>query len=360
MAAGRVIEWITPQRPAVEFDPGDPSIRRILLVRVNFRMGNALLTLPGIHAFRKTFPDAQIDFLGSPISALLFQHQPLNEHYIAPRRFPQVVWQTPLLIRRLRANRYDLAVDVGCSQSGATGFMIALSGARIRAGVAGKGDRVLNLKVPRLSTPNKYRKLSEFLDALKLRGIHALGALEFSDEERREASSRLKAMGAPAGGKTVGVFVGGRKLRGKRWPVENFLDVIRGLRQSGVAVVVFLGPEERDLAGHFESALTPDTPLVFEPAVRKFAALVAELDLLVCCDSGPMHLACAAGVRVIALFQPRDVKRWAPPESAARVLVDADPAQVLAAALDELSPVKPLNGASADIAPPSPEPSHVR
>jgi heptosyltransferase-3 len=339
--ATRVIGWLAPEQPNVELDVRDLSIRRILLVRVNFRMGNAILTLPAIDAFRKNFPDAKIDFLGSPISSLLFRHQPLNEHYVAPRRFPQVVWQNPLLIRRLRANRYDLAIDVSCSHSGAAAFIIGLSGARIRAGVAGKGDRVFNLKVPKLRERNKYRKLSEFLRALKLDWINIVGALAFSEEEMNEGRARLESMAVRKSAKVAGVFVGGRKLRGKGWPLENFLEVIAGLRQRGVGVVIFLGPEEKGMVDFFKSSLAPDVPLVFEPAVRKFAALVAHLDLLICCDSGPMHLACAAGTRVVAIFQARDVKRWAPPSSAAQIVVDAPPAQVLAAALDELSCLTP-------------------
>jgi heptosyltransferase III len=338
----RIIGWLAPRQPNVELDPRDPSVRRILLVRVNFRMGNAILTLPAIDAFRKTFPDAKIDFLGSPISSLLFRHhQPLNQHYVAPRRFPQVVWQNPLLIRRLRANRYDLAVDVSCSHSGAAAFVIGLSGARIRAGVAGKGDQVFNLKVAKLRERNKYRKLSEFLRALKLDRINPVGAIQFSKEEKEEARVRLESLAARKRDKVAGVFVGGRKLRGKGWPRESFLQAITGLRQSGIKVIVFLGPEEKGMVDFFKSSLAPDVPLVFEPAVRKFAALVAHIDLLICCDSGPMHLACATGARVVALFQPRDVNRWAPPPSAARVLVDATPAQVLAAAFEELSCLKP-------------------
>ena len=333
----RVISWLAPERPNVDLDPRDPSIRRILLVRVNFRMGNAILTLPAIDAFRKNFPDAKIDFLGSPISSLLFRHQPLNEHYVAPRRFPQVVWQNPLLIQRLRANRYDLAVDVSCSHSGAAAFIIGLSAARIRVGLSGKGDRVFNVKVPKLRERNKYHKLSEFLRALKLDRINTVGALEFSEGETNEARGRLQPLAVRKSGKVAGVFVGGRKLRGKGWPLENFLEVIAGLRQSGIGVVVFLGPEEKEMGDFFKIRLAPEVPLVFESAVRKFAALVAHLDLLICCDSGPMHLACAAGTRVVAIFQARDVNRWAPPPSAARVVVGATPAQVLGAALDELS-----------------------
>lgn len=328
-----------PKSPVVNLDPGNPSIKRILLVRANFRMGNAVLALPAIAAFRKNFPTATIDFVGSPISNLLFQGQPLNHHYVAPRRFPHVLWQYPLLIRRLRANRYDLALDVGCSQSGGAAFIIGLSGARIRAGIAGKWDQLFNLKIPKPNKKNKYRKLTAFLTALRLEGIEPVGTLELSAAEKLAGFNKLESLVGKKSARTIGVFVGGRKLHGKRWPLENFVEVIRGVQRSGANVVVFFGPEEEDMAASFRESFYP-APVVFEPSARKFAAIVAHLDLLICGDSGPMHLACAAGVPVVAIFQPRNLRHWAPPPSAGRALCDPNgvsAAMVLEAALEVLS-----------------------
>jgi lipopolysaccharide heptosyltransferase III len=340
----RAISWLALQSDDENPDLRSTSIKKILVVRANFRMGNAILALPAVAACRKTFPDATIDFLGSPISDLLFQQQPLNHHYVAPRRFPQVLWQYPRLMRRLRANRYDLAVDVSCSQSGAAAFVIALSGARIRAGLAGKWEPSFNLKIAKPRERNKYRKLTEFLGALNLERVAPVGSLKFSEAEKAAGRAKLESLGGKDRGKTVGVFVGGRKLRGKRWPLGNFAAVIAGLQRRGIRVIAFLGPEEKDIADLLRGLLDPSVPLVFEPSARKFAAIVAHLDLLICSDSGPMHLACAAGVRVVAIFQPRDVTRWSPPESAARVVCgpdDATAAMVLEAALEELALDRP-------------------
>ena len=341
------ISRLAPRSNVESLDTGSGSVKKILLVRANFRMGNAILALPAIAAFRKNFPDATIDFVGSPISNLLFQGQSLNHHFVAPRRFPRVVWGYPQMMRQLRANRYDLAVEVSCSQSGIGSFIVGLSGARIRAGIAGRWDRLFNLRVDKLATPNKYRKLSEFLAALGLQQIDSVGSLAFTAAEKTAGLEKLESLTRKITGNTVGVFVGGRKLRGKRWPLENFIEVIEGLRHDGATVVVFLGPEEKDIADSLRGFLDPSVPIVFEPSARKFAAIVAHLDLLICCDSGPMHLACATGIRVLAIFQARDVSRWSPPPSAARVVSGADgvsPAMVLAAARDELS----LDKANAD------------
>lgn len=341
----RIIGWLAPEFNDADFNPRNPSIKNILLVRANFRMGNAVLALPAIAAFRKTFPDARIDFVGSPISELLFKQQSLNQHYLAPRRFPQVLWQYPRLMRRLRAQGYDLAVDVSCSQSGGAAFIIGLSGARIRAGIAGKWDRLFNLKIAKPRHPNKYRKLTELFAALSLDSVNSVGSVEFSNAEKQAALTNLQSLVGENSGKTVGVFVGGRKLRGKRWPMENFAGVIHELHQRGIRVITFFGPEEKDLADSLRTSVDPSVPVIFEPSVRKFAAMISHLDLLICCDSGPMHLACAAGVRVVAIFREKDVRRWSPPVSAARTVTAPNDGvtvlMVVQAALDELALGKP-------------------
>lgn len=337
----RVIGRCAPRSDEVNADLlKSASIKKILLIRANFRMGNTVLALPAIAGFRKHFPEARIDFVGSPISDLLFRHQPLNHHYTAPRRFPRVLWQYPQLIRLLRANRYDVAVDVSCSQSGVGAFIVGFSGARIRVGLAGKWDRLFNLKISRLNAGNKYLKLTEFLAAMRLEVTEPVGSLEFSPVEKAEGLSKLESFMGNTKGKKVGVFLGARKLRGKRWPVENFKELIYGLDHRGFNVVAFLGPEENDIADPLKVSLGPRIPVIYEPSVRKFAALIAPLDLLICCDSGPMHLACSVGVPVLAIFQERDVARWAPPATTARVVYGANGVgalEVLDAALDELS-----------------------
>ena len=127
--AMRLISGLASGNSCDEFDPHRQTIKRILLVRANFRIGNAILTLPAVAAFHKNFPDAKIDFVGPSICRMLFAQQPLAQIYETPRRFPQVLWQYIKLIRQLRAQHYDLAVELSCSQSGLGAFVVGLSGA---------------------------------------------------------------------------------------------------------------------------------------------------------------------------------------------------------------------------------------
>ena len=331
---------LAPRRQPISIDLRGQDLKRILLVRANFRMGNAVLTLPAVAAFRRRYPQARIDYLGSPMSRLLFLNQPLDHHYEAPRRFPQVLWQYPRLIRHLRATGYDLALDLSCSQSALAALIIGLSGARIRAGSAGKWDALYDVRVEKSAESNKYRKLTRLLQTMGLEGVAEVGRLEFSASELDEGRAAFARAVGKVSGPVVGVFIGGRKLRGKRWPLENFVEVVVGLSRRGYRVVTFLGPEEADLKDEIKGALGPDAILVAEPSARRFAVLVSQLELFICCDSGPMHLACAVGVRVLAIFRERDLKRWSPPASVARTVSAAGPVSpnaVLEAAWQELS-----------------------
>jgi hypothetical protein len=86
---------ITPRQNAKRLDFYHEEIKKILIVRATFRMGDSLLAIPAIMSFRKRFPHARIDFLGAPISAELFRNLPIDNHFTITRRIPVPAWTTP-------------------------------------------------------------------------------------------------------------------------------------------------------------------------------------------------------------------------------------------------------------------------
>jgi heptosyltransferase-3 len=94
------------------------------------------------------------------------------------------------------------------------------------------------------------------------------------------------------------------------------------------------------LIAFFTRNLPTDVPLVYDVTLRIFAAMVSNCRLFVACDSGPMHLACALGVRTVAIFQNPNFNRWGPPPELGRSLYQPERVsvhQVVSACLDELS-----------------------
>lgn len=289
------------------------QIKKILLVRANFRIGNVILATPAIMIFRENFPYASIDFAGPPVSEILYKHLPVNNHYRITRSFPGVLWAYFPLLYKMRSMKYDLAVDVSCSQSMLSSCIVGFSGARIRAGARGKWDRWFTISIPRPSETNKYKVLPAFFNTMGMETRRILPQLILSPKEKEEGERKVRTLIGKRGAPVVGIFVGGRKSKGKKWSVENFLKLITTLRAQGIDVIVFFGPDEKKLMGFFGQSLGKDVPLVLEPSLRTFASMVSQCMLFIACDSGPMHLSCALGVRTIALFLKRNFYHWGPP-----------------------------------------------
>lgn len=300
------------------------QIKKILLVRANFRIGNAILATPSVFIFRKNFPRATIDFIGSPASGLLYRHLPIDHHYSITRSFPGILWTYFSLFYKMKSSKYDLAVDVSCSQSMMNSFIVGFFGARFRAGAQGKWDRWFNISIPRPAEINKYKALPLFFYTMGLDARQVRPQLILSPEEKEEGKRKVAALIGVNQAPVVGIFIGGRKSKGKKWPVENFLKLITSLRNQGTSVIVFFGPDEKKSMGFFGQSLGKDIPLVFEPSLRTFASIVSNCKLFIAGDSGPMHLSCALGVRTIALFLKRNFHHWGPPPDIAQIIYNPE------------------------------------
>ena len=332
---------VTSESKQEQLDLRKEPIKKILLVRAIFRMGDSVLAAPAIRLFREKFPHARIDFVGGPISVKLFQNLPIDHQFCITRSFPGSSWAYPILIKQLRAVGYDLAVDLSCSQSAMGSFIVGFSKARFRVGLRGKWDRWFNVRFPRPCERNKYKALQVFLSTMGMKTTHMVPSLILSSLEKEKGKVRIAALDSRGGAAcTVGVFVGGRKTWGKRWPLKNFCELITTLYSQGLNVVTFFGPEENDLMGSLSDALDPGIGLVSEPSARDFAALVSNCDLFITCDSGPMHLACALGTPTVAIFQNANFDHWGPPSSVAKIVHEPGGCSVeavLTACYEELS-----------------------
>jgi len=292
-----------------------------VLVRPNHRLGNTLLTTPAIDLFRRTFPGADIDFLTAGAGGQLLRNLPLREVLVFRREFYWKPWRLISFVRSLRRRRYDLAVDCGFG-SRTDALMVALSGATLKLGVENEVNGFLyNLRAPLPPRDlHKEEKWDFLAKGLGLPGPVDRMRVALSGEEEHWAAAWLAERRIVGSDRPVGVFIGARGRKGKRWPLERFLELVRLLRASGRRVLVFRGPEEAHLAGHLDRELPDGALAVAEPSIRRAAALMARVSLFISGDSGPMHLACALRVPVLAIFLKDNWRRWGPRPDRGRVL----------------------------------------
>jgi len=239
-----------PEGPPPPVPPPAGAVRNVVLLRPDERIGNLVLLTPMIDAMRRAWPGVRIDLLaGRAVARLAIGDPRLSDVIVFDKR---VLVRNPFAIvpiaRRLRAGRYDLAVDASHSHSFSltAAFLTAATRARWRLGyLRDDGNRVLNAGIRR--EPGVRRYTAElYMDLLRvLVPDAASGPLTFpvSAAESDAARRVLRDRGIGPDAELIGIHPGGRGS--KRWPVERFVELARRLAaRPGARIALFTGPGE--------------------------------------------------------------------------------------------------------------------
>ncbi|MEY4949150.1 MAG: hypothetical protein RL698_1361 [Pseudomonadota bacterium] len=288
-----------------------PPVHSVLLVRPNIRIGNTILATPFVPALRAMFPGARLFVLGTETSELLLRNLPVDGVYVVSRSFILRPWRMLALLRRLRAEKFDVAVEAGMGSF--SGSLYGwLSGARYRIGVEGPASRLLNVRVPRPQVAHVRDRIPSFVRSLGAECDDTLiyrVAPEEADAATRLLRDATRADQALESG-FLAVFVGGHL--DKRVPNEQWVDIVACLDADGVRFVLLAGPEEHGLRKLLAVSHRLERHLLPPQSLRVVAAVLDRAALVVTTDSGPMHLAVALGRPTIALLERERSMRFRP------------------------------------------------
>lgn len=289
-----------PRRPDGPVDP--KTVRRVLAVRHDARLGNLLLLTPALRLIKTAFPAARVEVLLADKYGDALANNPNVDAVLTARALPG-----------LRARGYDLAFDFSpqhaFSLSSAT--WTALSGARRRIGFdRGDAAKFLDDLVPVPSeraheTANLARLVRHAAPGADLPPDADLRTeWFFGPGEKEEGRKTWASWGLD--GRSVALFLGARAE--KRLPPEWFLELSNHLRADGRKVVLTGGPAEREAM----KGLTLPAGVVLAPELplRAFAAAIVHARAVLTADTGPMHLCVAAGVPTAELFSHTETWRF--------------------------------------------------
>jgi ADP-heptose:LPS heptosyltransferase len=289
-----------PRRPDAPIDP--MTVRRVLAVRHDARLGNLLLLTPALRLIKTAFPQARVDVLLADKYGDALKFNPCADEILTMKSLPG-----------LRARGYDLAFDFSPQHafSLSSALWTAASGAKRRVGFdRGDAGKFLDDLVP---VPEG--RAHETANLARLVRHAAPGAALPPDAELRtewhfgpgelEAGERTwRGWGLDAD--SVALFLGARAE--KRLPAEWFLELAGHLRAVGRRVALTGGPAERKLLKGLKIpegvVVAPELPL------REFAAAISRARAVLTADTGPMHLCVAAGVPAVELFSHTETWRF--------------------------------------------------
>lgn len=299
-------------------------------------MGDILHGMPAIAALRQALPQAQIGWVVEPHWSPLLQasrdavprtsQMPLVDHvhFAETRRWSKKPFsggtiQSILALRaELRAARYEIAIDLQGSIRSA--ILAKLSGAKRIIGPAAPRERQAAwFYTTRVATQSEHviPQACEIASALGTRLAPAEVALPVDEAAEAWAASlpgERAVFLAPSAG-----------WGAKQWAAERYGELARRLAVNGYSVLVNAVNSQDPLAAEVvRSSGGTATPVV--ASIPQLIALTRRMNLVVAGDTGPLHLAAALQVPVVAIFGPTDPARNGPYGTRSRVL--RDPASV--------------------------------
>ena len=304
------------------------KIERLLIVRLS-AMGDVIHTLPAVQALREAFPLAHIgwlieerwaELLCAPGAARRGRRSSLRPLVDEVHTVNLKGWQKSLLslstLQRVatvwndvRDAHYDMAVDLqGAIRSAVLGWW---SGAREVYGAAEPREAPASLWYSRKAVARGRHVIEQNVSVAEAVIGHRVKLPAVQLPRDPQAEARIEQRLAELGFGDFAILNPGAGWGAKRWPPERYGEVSRGLADRGVRSILNYGPGEEELVRIAEAA-SGGTALAMSCTLTELIALTRRARLFIGGDTGPLHLAAALRIPVVAIYGPTDPARNGP------------------------------------------------
>ncbi len=285
---------------------------RILLIKPS-SLGDIVHTFPLVSAIKAQWPGVHLTWLVKRQWAELVKRAEGVDR----------VWPVDMTVRSwvregaaLRAEQFDLALDVqGLFRSGVLAW---LSGAPTRVGFANgrEGSPWFYTNRVQIQDPNVHA-VDRYLSIMGALGVGPPKKPRFQFKLLDEDVATVRAIchrhGFAVDRPWIAMSIGARWPT-KRWPLTAFAAVVDQLHESQLDPIVIIGSsdERRDTNQLRALTASPFIDLCGEIPLGCLPTLLSSASAMVTNDSGPMHIAAALGVPVVAMFGPTSAIRTGP------------------------------------------------
>ena len=313
-----------------------PEFERILIVRLS-SMGDVIHALPAAAMLREAFPHATIGWLieerwaellcalSTPRAGPLSRQRPLVNmiHAVSLKSwrrsiFANHTWERIAAgLSDLRARQYQVAFDLQGAVRSA--ILARWSGAATIYGSGQPRENIASMWYSRRIISEHSHVVEQYADLVRAAIGRSLSIPEAilpcdpAAEATVEKRLRALAIREPV------ILNPGAGWGAKQWPAERYGEVAQELARQGLHPILNFGPGEEALAKVAEAA-SAGTARALSFSVGELIALMRRARLFIGGDTGPMHLAAALHVPIVALFGPTDPARNGPYGTSSTVL----------------------------------------
>lgn len=320
--ANFTIRILAPLMLPSQKDALSPDKIKCILVYGQMGIGNMIMFTPLMKALRNYFPNSEITVLflnkngaeqvleGSRLvdEIVIWNYQGLSYWQRIKVIWRTVKWKPDLIVSRFSSHTIDLVL------------ITLLSRAPYRVGHVSSGgwqgryDYLNNYPAKMRENEHEIDRYLHLASDVGIPTVDKKPIFHIGRDDEKTARAFLKAHGINDGEPFVVVQLGTNPVQSwKRWDTEKWSRLTEKLLQNNVKVVATGSPDERDLIEEAFAALAIK-PIIAagELTLKQAAAVIKRSRLLICQDSGLMHVAVAAGTPVVAIYGPTDYTRTAP------------------------------------------------
>ena len=287
-----------------------PEAPRILVIRLDERLGNLLLLTPLLSSLRQRFPRASIELLANARGIQALAHHPSVSALLPFRKRALLEAHGPLWAPwRLRARHYDLCIDAAnpLDPSVTQVLLARFCGAAHTIGSASAGFGPL-FSAP-VQVPRGLHEITLRLKLLAPLGPGPVVTMPTMPLQPLPFHSPVSVLRKALEEVPYMVLNVGARLKAKQLRASDYAELVRCGLSAGLRVLITWGPLEFALAEQ-TLAIEPRAHLAPPTQVAELAHLMAHARRVISCDTGPMHLAVAVGAPTCGIFVHTEPERF--------------------------------------------------
>lgn len=300
------------------------SIKTILIINLG-GIGDVLLSTPALKALRRFYPDSRIYLLAAGQTVEFAKGLPyIDEVFIFNLSFGLIeILRNLKVIVVLRKKKIGLVINMRTLVSKNSALkmrlLLAAINAKAKAGrdTAGRGG-FFDFKIAEADQPEKH-EIDYNIEMMRVLGIEVKDkVVDFKIEEDsfKKINQILEKEGVVKEDVLICMHYGGKPSH--RWPFENLLQAAQKIGKKITCKFVLAGGKDElgaELCAAYRVIAPADIKIINlagKLAINELGALIARSNLFIVNDTGPMHIAAALKVPLVAVFGPGYMAQFDP------------------------------------------------
>lgn len=288
------------------------SVKSILVI-TQPRVGDAVMSLPFFSIVKKNLPKSKITALTNSYSKCIYEMVGEIDE-IVEYRTGASIFEKIRIARSLKRNKFDLVFDLTTDYAFLPALCVFLVNPRYSIGydLYGRGFLFNKRLKPAAQSVHIVDQILEIAVTAGFEAEERVPSLVVDSACKEIAERFLKDNNADQVRMVIGIHPGGH-YQTQRWPEDKFAETAdRLLKRYDTAIVLIGGTGEEKIVRRIESFMSSKPLLFINQPLKNLVSIIDRCDILVCNNSGPLHIAAAVGTPTVSTMGPTVAKRWWP------------------------------------------------